>query len=164
MSNGKAPGPNKYMVASKSRLREKASAAGGIFLSDAIERAQGNLDAYRETALRAVDSKIDDLQAIVDGGGERPDQKSLDRIYSLSNELFGESGAFGQTELSQAAYSLCDLIANQRGGDWTDWAPVKVHVGAMRLLRKSADPALVETRRAILDGLQQVSRRKFAAA
>lgn len=72
-----------------------------------------------------------------------------------ANHIFALAGVFGMTALSQAAFSLCDLMtADEEAG--VDWVAVDVHVNAIGLLvglKGEADAAK------LVAGLRAISAR-----
>ena len=71
-------------------------------------------------------------------------------------------GMFGEPELSEAAYSLCEMIGNRADRVPLSWDAVNVHISSMRLLRQSAGDTDAAGRQAVLQGLRKVTARILA--
>lgn len=70
---------------------------------------------------------------------------------------------FGLTELSEAGRSLCELTSNWAGGG-IDLEPVRVHVSAMKSLRRPDVAGAPAVRSAVLIGLRAVTAKLSAKA
>lgn len=140
------------------RLKRLLAAPGGIRAEDALTRARAKLDEIKDSCLAGVDSKIERISEIAASGSA----DALEGCYALSNEIFAESGAFGLSELSAAAHSLCSLLSVP---DRTKVpaAALKVYVDAMRALRSPQVVNSAPLRQAVLSELQILVQR-FAAA
>lgn len=140
------------------RLKKMLAEPGGVRAAEALASAEQNLDDIKADALVAVDAKIAQLEALVSDGGEA----AIERSYYLANEIFAEAGAFKLAEVSEAAHSLCTLIAA------ADTAPVPksafmVHVTTLRALRSKEVSASEALRAAVLAELRALTA-KIAAA
>jgi hypothetical protein len=128
------------------------SPGGGITIKRALGAAEANLESIREAGAEEIDAILRQMTALLAAGGGLADAPEL---YKMSNLVVGFAGTFGMTELSQAAYSLCDtldgMITTQR---WRQ-APVDVHVTAMGRLRQVDGNE--EICKAIIDGLRKVA-------
>lgn len=133
-------------------LRDLAGRPGGLSIEDALAGAEKGLDSIREECIAAIDAKIEGIARLLTAeGGDR------EAAYRLANEVFSESGAFGLSALSQAAYSLCSLLCSPSGAKCQ--SSLRVHVDALFALRGPGDE---RSRAAVLAGLNAVSAR-FAA-
>jgi hypothetical protein len=110
------------------KLKVMLANKGGIRVREALERAQSNLDEIRDECLNALDVKLQEIAAC------RNDVLQRERCYRLSNEIFAEAGAFGLTELSDAAHSLCVLLGADAVS--SEQKAINVHLDAMRALRR----------------------------
>lgn len=130
----------------------------GIQISDAVKRAEAKIAAYKETGLSATDDSIAQMQVICTRLKTAPNPEDERKIYLLANDVFASAGMFNQVELSEAAYSLCDLLGNRPDHVPLVWEAINVHISSMRMLRQSSegDP---EKRQALLAGLKQVTAR-----
>lgn len=141
----------------ENRLRSQIATPGGVLLSDAVAAADKGLDSISESVLSAVDQKLLAIEALALSGAQGATPDAGDRIYTAANEIFAEAGAFGRAALSEAAHSLCSLLANR--DKEIPWAAVTVHVQTMRILRQGHVEASDAMCRAVLDGLRKVSAR-----
>lgn len=132
------------------RLPKLLNQPGGLTAEQALARANEGLESIRESCLEATDAKIAALQDLAAAS-----EASGDRIYRLSNEVFAEAGAFGLSELSAVAHSLCSLLA-VNGAAPPPRAAVNVHVSVMRALRRPELEGDAQARAAVLQGLRGV--------
>jgi hypothetical protein len=122
---------------------------GGIATERALSTAAANLRSIEGACLAAIDNKIARLhEGICDESAEQ-------QCYALSNEVFGEAGVFGLSEISAIAHSLCSLLAARRRGASRE--ALKIHVDAMRALRRPEIAASKTQRTAILCELRALA-------
>ncbi len=139
------------------RLKRLLAGPGGIRTQDALDCADRGLEGIRAHCLDAIDAKIEKIMNLAKSG----EPGSLRECYTLSNEVFGEAGAFQLDELSAAAHSLCSLTSDSA----SDNIPIKaiiVHVDAMRALRTPALADNRDLRRAVLAELRGLVSRVAA--
>lgn len=129
------------------RLKKLLQEPGGITAQTALERADNNVESIRESCLEAVDVKIEALSEAANA--QQPDWVA--KVYKSANEVFAEAGTFGLIELSAAAHSLCTLTASK---EKAPLAAVRVHIDAMRVLRKPELAGDKVARGAVLAGLR----------
>lgn len=139
----------------ENRLAKLIGVPGGISVGDALQRASVELESIRESCMQALDGKLTALAAL---SSEPASIARDDAMYVLSNEIFGEGGAFGLEELSAVAYSLCTMLdsterASARG------PIIRVHIEAMRALRHPDMAGDVAARAAVLAGLRGLTAR-----
>lgn len=135
------------------KLTRTLAEPGGIDTSRAITQAQRGLDSVRAYCLTAIDEKIESIALLAAG----QDANHAAEIYDLANQIFGEAGAFGLLELSEAAHSLCSLLSCANGA--RSAAAISVHVNALRRLRRADIGADMDARSAVLTGLRAVTAR-----
>lgn len=139
----------------ENRLARLLKAPGGISIGQAIDNAAALLENIRESCMGALDRKLDVLANMA----ARPAAPTRDEaMYLLANEIFSESGSFGLSELSAAAYSLCTLL------DSTETSPrragtIRVHIESMRALRHPDMAGDQAARAAVLEGLRALTAR-----
>jgi len=141
----------------ENRLAKLIKLPGGVSLAEAMMRANRNLNTVRETCLAGADEKVAAIEGVMTT--ETPERAALDQIYLLANDVFAEAGALGESDLSAAAHSLCELTSHD-SAVLRSWEPVRVHVGTMRLLRSSQLDE--RQRRGLVEGVLQVSARASA--
>ncbi len=140
---------------------------GGLSVEEAIARAGLRLESVRDKCVAALDEKIKALAA------EAPTDEAHNRICALATEIFGLAGTFGLIELAQAAQSLCALLASKSdcpaasagapnvGEKFA--ASVRVHIDALRTLRRPELAGDAVARAAVVQGLRQVASRTAGA-
>lgn len=134
------------------------AAPGGISAKQALASASIELEAVRDQTMAAVDEKLDRMSAWL----KAPHDEEFDSaVHRLSNDVMNEGGAFGLTELANAAHSLCVFLDS---GIRTPsrLKIIGVHLDAMRALRQPAVSGDASARAAVQRGLHDVVRR-FAA-
>jgi hypothetical protein len=145
----------------ENRLAKAIDAPGGMTIGDALVRAAAGIEQVRDECLIALDGKIAEIEAAssrsVFTAGD------IARIYGLANEILGEAGVFGLVELSEAGRSLCELASNWSGGGVPVEA-VRVHVAAMKSLRRPDIAGAPALREAVLNGLRAVTAKLSAQA
>jgi HPt (histidine-containing phosphotransfer) domain-containing protein len=137
------------------RLASLLRSGGGVTVNEAVSRAGQRLDAVREQCIAALDEKISALAA------ESSRAHAAPQVYSLATEIYSLAGTFGLTELAQAASSLCDLLVNASGGQANPkyLESVRVHIDALRTLRRPELSGDVAGRVAVVQGLRRVASR-----
>lgn len=138
----------------KNTLRKTLNAPGAISGIEALRSAAKNLDSIAEFSMQAVDRKIAALEEMVAECSDPPSAEERAAFHRLANEIFTESGAFGHEACSQAAHSLCDLVAAE-GAKGRQVEAIAVHAASLKALRGHGAP---EMRNAIVDGLRKLSR------
>jgi hypothetical protein len=145
----------------KQRLRQLVGR--GTPASKLIASAAEKLDAVRETSVAEIGALVDRLQELGRELGGDADPAKVQRLYQLSNEIYGIAGTFGLIHLGKAAYSLCDLLDQLGVAQTWNWPAVRVHLDSIRLLRTRQDQPEAE-RDAIIEGLLSVVSHVTAAA
>ncbi len=138
----------------KNSLRKALNAPGAISGIEALRSAAKNLDSISEFSMQAVDRKIAALEAMVAECSDPPSTEERAAFHRLANEIFTESGAFGHDACSQAAHSLCDLVATE-GAKGRQVEAIAVHAASLKALRGNGAP---EIRKALLEGLRKLSQ------
>ena len=127
---------------------------GGRSVGDALRAAQRRIEAVRERLSGHVARTCVQLRELA-MDGRAGDRTAEENLYAAANHIFALAGVFGMTALSQAAFSLCDLMtADEEAG--VDWVAVDVHVNAIGLLvglKGEADA------RKLVAGLRAISAR-----
>jgi hypothetical protein len=136
----------------KLNLTKLMKSPGGMYVNEALKRADQALEAMQEECLSGVDEALDKMEALRKGApGAALD---IETMYTLSSSVIDLCGGITQTGLETAGRSLCDYLDRLGEGERLDLRGVDVHIASMRLLHRS--PAPPEARKAILDGLAQV--------
>ncbi len=143
----------------ESRLSKLVRKPGGRTFAEALRSAEARVDAVRDSAARRLAEIAGELRELAQRGRAR-DFAALDALYGKANDIFALAGYAQMTALSQAAFSLCDLLTAADVGADVDWAAVEVHIDAIRLLCNPVEPACAGE---LLAGLKGV-RAKFTQA
>jgi hypothetical protein len=140
----------------ENRLAKALSVPGGMTMADALSRAAAGVEHVRHECMAALDAKIAEIDAATTREAFSSTAADVARVYALANEVLNEAGAFGLSELSEAGRSLCDLTSNWRDGG-IDIEPVRVHVSAMKSLRRPEIAGDAALRAEVLSGLRAVT-------
>jgi hypothetical protein len=152
---------NAVFIPWENKLGQIMREPGGVRVGEAMERADRNLESIKDECLGEMDKELAELEALCNEGGRHPEDPLKRRIYDISNDLVAVAGAFGLSELGQAAFSLCELVDRLRGlGKWSQ-AAVEVHLSSCRLLRQHAPG---EDRSSVIEGLRSLTMRAAAIA
>jgi len=140
----------------ENRLSKAIEGPGGVTIGEALARAEEGLAAVREECLSSLDIKIAEIESLISTGGPLLGP-NIRKIYALASEVLGEAGAFQLVELSEAGRSLCELTGVSSHDAVLDVRAVRVHVEAMKSLRRPEIAGDSATRTAVLDGLRKVT-------
>jgi hypothetical protein len=113
------------------RLAALMNAPGGISAAGAVAAADRNLEAVRETSVRAVLRLIDEMAAVC-GDAARPALSKPPELYGLSNQLFGLAATVDLSLLAEAAYAFCGMMDRMRRARRWDGPPAAVYIEALR--------------------------------
>jgi hypothetical protein len=126
-----------------------------VIEADVIAR----LEALRGVCASAIRDKVQEIARRASGAARPPGPDDLDRLYALSNEVIGLSGAAELEDLGMAALSFCRLLDGFRCGVAWSAASYDVHLAALQLLAQP-DSALDDAARAeMVEGLHTVVQR-----
>jgi hypothetical protein len=145
----------------QNRLGEVMRKPGGRRIADAVDQATKNLEEIREPCLETLDAQLDQLDRLCAEGGAQPADKLKHEIYVTSNDVHAVAGVFGLTGLSEAAFSLCELVDNFRSLERWNQAAVTVHLSAFRLLR---NPDAEADRSSVVEGLRRLTEQAVMIA
>lgn len=137
------------------RLGMLMAKPGGISVAKALADANANLAAIKGDCLPLMDEKIAEVQAIVTRCKAAPNPGDLKRLYVLGNEILEIGGSFDMKDLSEASFSLCDLIDRFVTFKRYSWAALQVHLDGLIALRAAAGEQNPHTA-SVLVGLKQV--------
>lgn len=141
----------------KPRLAELLKLPGGLPVTEALERAQANLDAIKPTCAAELVALLELCEAGFAGLGESYDDEGLAGLYAVAVKGIGAGKVCGAPAVDVALTSFCDLLDHLRTHHRYDREAIGVHVRAWRLLM---NPGLPEAGcNQILDGLRKVSER-----
>ncbi|WP_426030425.1 hypothetical protein [Caulobacter sp. DWP3-1-3b2] len=150
------------------RLGQLMAQKGGIYVGEALKRADATLETLREPSLVGIGHHIAARGgrrgppapgAARGGGGPRgpppPDGPArIEGLYARAADIVSLCGAERNEAVEIAARSLCDLLDEAGALTPTVQAGVKVHVASIKLLhRADANSAMQDI---ILQGLASV--------
>ncbi len=139
----------------ENRLGRIMKKPGGRSIAEALDAAKARIEKVRAQATGRMYEIADQLR-ILAKQGRAGDCAALEALYAGSNDIFAVAGYFELKALSEASFSLCDLLMAADLGAAVDWAAVDVHVEAIWLLTHAGDK--VDASRLIL-GLRAVRAR-----
>lgn len=140
------------------RLASLLRKPGGISVEEAVARAERRVESVRQSCIDALDETIE--QVAIEFQGER-----IEAMFALASELFNISATFGLTELSEATRSFCDLLLSAQGveGAFRETQfreAVRIHIDAMRTLRRPDLSGDAAARQAVVLGLRKVAEKR----
>jgi hypothetical protein len=136
----------------KPRLGQLMTQKGGMYVAEALKRADVTMETLREPSLTGIDDYITALDTLMGSGLE--DAALIEALYVRAGDIVSLSGAEHNEAVQIAARSLCDLLDEAPGLTPSVLAGIKVHVASIRLLHRAPDnPTLQEP---ILQGLASV--------
>lgn len=152
------------MVRPPNRLRAAMAAAGGFSVREAVRRSEAAVDTLREPCLAAIDAALAEIDQRFGAAAGGRDSEDFETLYVLSTRIIDSSIVVRNSGLDDAARALCGL-ADLSGeiGRW-DWPSVQVHIEALKMLRASGESMTKDQRRAVIDGLVKVTRKRVGDA
>lgn len=118
-----------------------AEKSGGMYVAEALKRADATLETLREPSLTGIDELIVALDALL--AAEVEDGARIEGLYQLAANIVGLCGAERNTAVQVAARSLCELLDESDSLTSSTLAGVKVHIASIKLLHRAPDnPAL----------------------
>jgi hypothetical protein len=144
----------------KPRLGQLMAEKGGMYVAEALKRADAALETLREPSLSGIDSYI----ALLDGllASDLDDVTRISALYRRAADIVSLSGAERNESVEVAARSLCDLLDDAESLTPSLLAGVQVHVASIKLLhRAAADPTVQGP---ILQGLAALVEKQRGAS
>ena len=139
-----------------------AEKSGGMYVAEALKRADATLETLREPSLTGIDELIVALDALLAAEAGAEPAARIEGLYQLAANIVGLCGAERNVAVQVAARSLCELLDEADGLSPSILAGVKVHIASIKLLHRAADnPALQGP---ILQGLASVLEKRRAEA
>ena len=134
------------------RLGQLMAQKGGIYVGEALKRADATLETLREPSLVGIGHHIAALEAMLASTADGPAR--IEGLYARAADIVSLCGAERNEAVEIAARSLCDLLDEAGALTPTVQAGVKVHVASIKLLhRADANSAMQDI---ILQGLASV--------
>jgi len=142
----------------KNRLGEALTSASPVLAQTAVAQAQKMLAAIEGQCLEQLDVLLAELPHAGAEDAETCAQQ-IRTAYDTARRMIGVGTAANYPALDRAAKSLCEVADGLMVRNLADWAPVRVHIDTMRLLRQPnlPEPATAQ----LLAGLESV-RSRFA--
>ncbi len=144
----------------KPRLGQLMAEKGGMYVVEALKRADAALEVLREPSLTGIDGYIAALDGLVDS--DLDDATRISALYRRAGDIISLSGAERNEAVETAARSLCDLLDDAEVLTPSLLAGVKVHIASIKLLHRAvADPTVQGP---ILEGLAALVEKQQRAA
>ena len=136
----------------KPRLGQLMTQKGGMYVAEALKRADATMEVLREPSLTGIDDYITALDNLLIASID--DALRLEKLYARASDIVSLSGAERSEAVQIAARSLCDLLDEASGLTPSVLAGIKVHIASIKLLHRAPDnPTLQQP---ILQGLASV--------
>ena len=134
------------------RLGQMMAQKGGMYVAEALKRADATLETLREPSLTGIDDYIAALDTLLASDAEP--RAKVEGLYTRAADIVSLCGAERNDAVQVAARSLCDLLDEADDMSPAVLAGVKVHISSIKLLhRAGSDPT---THGIILQGLASV--------
>jgi hypothetical protein len=127
------------------RLAQLMAEKGGLYVGEALKRADAALEVLREPSLQGIDGHIVALDVLL--VAEVDAAALIKGLYDRAADIISLSGAECNAAVEVAARSLCELLDElpERVGVLSPsiLAALQVHVASIKLLHRTpADPAV----------------------
>jgi hypothetical protein len=142
----------------KPRLGQLMTQKGGMYVAEALKRADATMETLREPSLSGIDDYIAALDALL--AADLDDAARIEALYARSGDIVSLSGAERSKAVQVAARSLCDLLDEADGLTPSALAGIKVHVASIKLLHRAPDNPTLQG--PILQGLASVLEKQRA--
>ena len=142
------------------RLGQLMAQKGGMYVAEALKRADATLETLREPSLVGIDDYIAALEILLASDAESATR--IERLYARAADIVSLCGAERNEAVQVAARSLCDLLDEAGALTPSVQAGVKVHIASIKLLhRADANSAMHDI---ILQGLASVLEKQRGEA
>ncbi|HEX2593842.1 MAG TPA: hypothetical protein VHL34_20250 [Rhizomicrobium sp.] len=132
----------------QSRLAKQIERPGGISKGDAIAKALENIEALRAEYVAHIGVLIEQAEAIT----ATRSADAFHQLLRIGDTIISLSGTYCFHDLCGTAKHLCDLLSAFIERNETDWAPVAVHVRALRLFAPgSIDVGEISAQKVLLE-------------
>lgn len=136
----------------KPRLGQLMTQKGGMYVAEALKRADVTMEILREPSLTGIDDYITALDTLLASGLD--EAALLEGLYARASDIVSLSGAERNQAVQIAARSLCDLLDEAHALTPSVLAGIKVYIASIKLLHRAPDnPTLQQP---ILQGLASV--------
>jgi len=136
----------------KPRLGQLMSQKGGIYVAEALKRADATMETLREPSLTGIDDYLTALDALL--ASDLDEAAVMEGLYARAGDIVSLSGAEHNEAVQIAARSLCDLLDEAHGLTPSVLAGIKVYIASIKLLHRAPDDAALHE--PILQGLASV--------
>jgi hypothetical protein len=136
----------------KPRLGQLMTQKGGMYVAEALKRADATMETLREPSLVGIDDYIAALDTLLTSGLD--EAALMERLYARAGDIVSLSGAERNEAVQIAAWSLCNLLDEAESLTASVLAGVKVHIATIKLLHRAPDNPTLQT--PILQGLASV--------
>jgi hypothetical protein len=144
----------------KPRLGQLMAEKGGMYVADALKRADATMEALREPSLNGIDDYLTALDNLLIASID--DALRIEKLYARAGDIVSLSGAERSEAVQIAARSLCELLDEAASLTPSVLAGIKVHIASIKLLHRAPDnPTLQEP---ILKGLASVLEKQRGEA
>lgn len=144
----------------ETRLSQHAFRPGGLTVADALRRADAALEVMRGPCMETIDTTLAEIEARYGAGVAGRETESFSDLYTLSAQIIDASIFMPGADLDKAARALCQLTALCEAQNAWDWLAVDLHLDALRMLRTSGTALGERERLNVIDGLNQVTRKR----
>jgi chemotaxis protein histidine kinase CheA len=140
------------------RFANLVNRPGGQTAEEAIGAASANLETIRDRVVAAIDTTVQQMQALGVLLHAGSDPAAVEEMYKLANTVVGLAGTAGLGSLGDVSYSLCELIDRLRMARIWNIQAIQLHLDALRRLQNTA-PGEQAAAQAVTDALRRVVAR-----
>jgi hypothetical protein len=141
------------------RLAKVIWRPGGRTVEVIEEDVIARLRALQTVCADAIRDKVQEIGRLAAASARPPQAADLNRLYALSNEVIGLSGAAELEDLGMASHSFCRLLDGFRNGVAWSAASYDVHLASLQLLAQQELELDAEARAKVVEGLNSVVQR-----
>lgn len=143
----------------ENRLAKLLRIPGGLPIADAVSQADAGLATLEGPAREQLAEVLAATEAAAESLPQGFDEPAIAELYGIAQGAIGLASLCARPSVDIVLQSLCDLLDHLATRQLWDGEAVAVHVRAFRLLMSSEGAREGAGAQAVLQGLQQVSRR-----
>jgi hypothetical protein len=148
----------------ENQLAKVVREPGGRTVEKAVKAAEERIESVRDVSVASLVQKAEQVAQAASAARASGNAADFGPVYDVSNAIYGIATSFALNDLAEAAFSLCDLADNYRGGEAPNWPAIDVHVDGVRLLAALREKAGQAGAKSILEGLKRVRARVLPPA
>ena len=117
----------------KNALRAALASSEPLLANKALGRAETGLAGIKSECLAHLDKLLMELDRLPASGDDK--RLGIRNAYDLARRMIGLGAVTGYPQIDQAARSMCDVADGVLNRAVIDWAPIRAHIDARKLMR-----------------------------